>query len=123
MNYLAHLYLSGSNEDVLVGNYIADGIKGEDKSNYKPGVIKGVQLHKKIDDFTDTHPIFKTSAKRLTENYGHYAWVIVDIYYDHFLANNWNKYTIKMHCQIIHSESIHCWIRELMTFPNILLGF
>jgi acyl carrier protein phosphodiesterase len=92
MNYLAHLYLSGSNEDVLLGNYIADGIKGEDKSKYKPFVIQGVKLHKKIDDYTDRHEIFKRSAKRLTPNYGHYAWVIVDIFYDHFLAKNWSEY-------------------------------
>ena len=92
MNYLAHLYLSGSNEDVLLGNYIADGIKGEDKSNYKPLVIQGVKLHKKIDDYTDRHEIFKRSAKRLTPNYGHYARVIVDIFYDHFLAKNWSEY-------------------------------
>jgi len=92
MNYLAHLYLSGSNKDILLGNYITDGIKGEDKSNYKPFVIQGVKLHKKIDDYTDRHEIFKRSVKRLTPNYGHYAWVVVDIFYDHFLAKNWNIY-------------------------------
>ena len=92
MNYLAHLYLSGSNEDVLLGNYIADGIKREDKSNYKPSVIKGISLHKKIDYFTDRHQIFKRSSKRLTPNYRHYSLVIVDIFYDHFLAKNWNEY-------------------------------
>ncbi|MBL4652623.1 MAG: acyl carrier protein phosphodiesterase [Flavobacteriales bacterium] len=89
MNYLAHLYLSGSDKDVLLGNYIADGIKGENKSNYKEGVLKGISLHRKIDNFTDKHEIFRQSANRIKERYGHYAWVIVDIYYDHFLAKNW----------------------------------
>jgi acyl carrier protein phosphodiesterase len=92
MNYLAHLYLSGTNDDVLLGNFIADGIKGEDKSNYKPFVIQGIKLHKKIDAYTDRHKIFKRSAKRLTPKYRHYAGVIVDIFYDHFLAKNWSEY-------------------------------
>ncbi|MBL4623829.1 MAG: acyl carrier protein phosphodiesterase [Flavobacteriales bacterium] len=92
MNYLAHLYLSGSNKDILLGNFIADGIKGEDRSNYKKGVLQGISLHKKIDDFTDKHEMFKQSTRRLNSKYGHYAWVIVDIYYDHFLAKYWEEY-------------------------------
>lgn len=93
MNYLAHLYLSGDdNEDLLIGNYITDGLKGADKSQYSKGILDGIALHRKIDDFTDSHEVFNRSAKRLNEKYGLYAWVIVDIFYDHFLAVDWEKY-------------------------------
>ena len=93
MNYLAHLYLSGNDKDLLLGNFIADGIKGEDKTNYKKRVLDGVRLHRKIDDFTDSHEIFGKSAQRLKPKYGLYSWVIVDVFYDHFLAANWIKFS------------------------------
>lgn len=93
MNYLAHLLLSGDDDDILVGNYITDGIKGEDKSGYKKRVLDGISLHRKIDEFTDAHFIFGKSAQRIKPKYGLYAWVIIDIYYDHFLASNWKEYS------------------------------
>ena len=49
-------------------------------------------LHRAIDTFTDAHPIFRQSTKRLHSRYHHYAGVIVDMYYDHFLAKNWSSY-------------------------------
>lgn len=92
MNYLAHIYLSGDNELVTIGNFIADGIKGKNYKKYPPAIQTGILLHRKIDSFTDAHPIVRTSTSRLHENYGHYAGVIVDILYDHFLASNWKDY-------------------------------
>lgn len=92
MNYLAHLYLSGEDEDLLIGNYIADGLKGGDKSRYNEGVINGIRLHRKIDNFTDAHPFFLKSYNHLKPKYGLYSGVIVDVFYDHFLASNWEKY-------------------------------
>ena len=93
MNYLAHLYLSGSNEHVLVGNFIADSIKGSTYKDYPSDIQRGVLLHRQIDTHTDSHPNFRTSTKRLHKNYGHYSGVIVDIFFDHFLAKNWSDYT------------------------------
>ncbi len=92
MNYLAHIYLSGNNEKLMVGNFIADGVKGSTWRNYEIEVQKGIEIHRAIDYFTDTHSIVKESKKRLWERYRHYNAVIVDIYYDHFLAKNWLKY-------------------------------
>lgn len=92
MNFLAHIYLSGDDHDTTIGNFIADGIKGKKYLNYPKSIQKGILLHRGIDSFTDQHPIVKQSTKRLHKNHGHYSGVIVDIFYDHFLAKNWNKY-------------------------------
>ncbi len=93
MNFLAHIYLSGEDKNIIIGNFIADGIKGKNYLKYPPGFQKGILLHRAIDSFTDTHPIVRQSTKRLHQNYGHYSGVIVDILYDHFLAKNWSNYS------------------------------
>lgn len=95
MNFLAHIYLSGDDEDIIIGNFIADGIKGNRYLNYPKGISDGIVLHRAIDTFTDSHPIVHQSTARLHKNYGHYSGVIVDILYDHFLAKNWANYCNK----------------------------
>ena len=93
MNFLAHIYLSGDNDLIKIGNFMADGIRGKHFETYPIDVQKGIILHRSIDTFTDAHPIFRQSTKKLHEKYHHYAGVIVDVFYDHFLAKNWNKYS------------------------------
>ena len=92
MNYLAHIYLSGENDLVTIGNFIADGIKGKTYKKYPEDIQIGILLHRNIDTFTDAHDIVRQSTKRLHEKYGHYSGIIVDILYDHFLAKNWSNY-------------------------------
>jgi|SRR5690606_9316801 len=92
MNYLAHIYLSGNDPMVTIGNFIADGIKGKHYQTYPKDIQIGILLHREIDTFTDAHKIVRKSTKRLHKNYSHYSGVIVDILYDHYLAKNWNKY-------------------------------
>ncbi|MDN3666859.1 acyl carrier protein phosphodiesterase [Algibacter miyuki] len=93
MNYLAHIYLSGHNDLVTVGNFIADGIKGKDYKKFDKNIQIGILLHRNIDTYTDAHKTVRLSTKRLHEKYGHYSGVIVDILYDHFLAKNWSRYS------------------------------
>lgn len=93
MNYLAHFYLSGKSEPWLVGNFIADAVKGADFSKYDPEVAAGIRMHRAIDHFTDHHPVVLQSTQRLRAEYRHYAPVIIDIFYDHFLAVHWNQYS------------------------------
>lgn len=95
MNYLAHIYLSGDNDLVTIGNFIADGIKGKSYKKYPRDFQIGILLHRHIDTFTDAHEVVRQSTKRLHEKYGHYSGIIVDILYDHFLAKNWNNYSTK----------------------------
>lgn len=93
MNFLAHIYLSGDDELIRIGNFMADGIRGHDYLAYHPKIQKGIILHRAIDTFTDAHPLFRKSKHRLHEKYGHYSGVIIDIFYDHFLAKNWSVYS------------------------------
>ncbi len=93
MNFLAHAYLSGDSKKILVGNMTGDFIKGKQALNQlEPEVISGVELHRAIDEFTDEHPVVRESKLRLRAGYRHYAGVIVDVFYDHFLAANWSSY-------------------------------
>ena len=93
MNFLAHIYLSGDNEQLMVGNFMADSVKGKKYLKYPDKIKDGIILHRAIDYYTDTHEIFKKSTQRLFPIYGHYSGIIVDIFYDHFLAANWNEYS------------------------------
>lgn len=93
MNFLAHIYLSGENDLIKIGNFMADGVRGHDYEVFPIEVQKGILLHRAIDTFTDAHPIFRQSKHRLHEVYGHYSGVIMDIFYDHFLAKNWKNYS------------------------------
>jgi acyl carrier protein phosphodiesterase len=96
MNYLAHAFLSFGNEDILVGNLIADFVKGRKKLEaYPKSIQQGIELHRHIDAFTDSHPILKQSVLRLKSTQNRYASVVVDIFYDYFLANNWALYSDK----------------------------
>ena len=92
LNYLAHIYLSFDNKPRAIGNFIADAVKGKRYLKYPEEIQKGIQMHRAIDTFTDKHEAFKKSKQKLFSIYGHYSAVIVDIFYDHFLAKNWNKY-------------------------------
>lgn len=93
MNFLAHLYLSGDNEELLVGNFIGDFVKGSQMEHYPNQIQKGIRLHRSIDSFTDTHEVVLESKVRLREKFRHYAPVIVDVYYDHFLARDWSRFS------------------------------
>ncbi|MET6990705.1 acyl carrier protein phosphodiesterase [Sediminicola arcticus] len=93
MNFLAHIYLSFGNDEITLGNFIADSIRGNKHKHLPINVQKGIMLHRAIDTFTDAHPTVRKSTKRLHKNYSHYSGVIVDIFYDHFLAKNWEQYS------------------------------
>jgi len=93
MNYLAHLFLSCEVDQHIVGNFIADSIQHRDVANLNATILSGIDLHKSIDTFTDTHPIVSQSTKRLHAFHGKYSPIIIDIWFDHLLARHWDKYT------------------------------
>jgi len=93
LNYLAHIYLSGANEEILVGNFIGDYVKGFELGRYSDLVRKGIILHRHIDSFTDTNLIVRRSKARIAEKYHKYSGIIIDIFYDHFLVNAWPVYS------------------------------
>lgn len=93
MNYLAHLYLSGTDEHMMVGNFIGDHVKGVDWKKYPSKIKDGILMHRQIDSFTDSHPKFREAKEPFRVEYGLYSGIIVDFVYDHFLASNWNEYS------------------------------
>lgn len=93
MNFLAHISLSGDNPKIMVGNFIGDFVKGRNLlEQFEPEIARGIALHRAIDEFTDSHPIVTVSKNRLRPTYRHYSAVIVDMFYDHLLAKNWEQY-------------------------------
>jgi acyl carrier protein phosphodiesterase len=93
MNFLAHLYLSQNNTNIMIGNFIADHIRGNKYEGFSKEIQQGIFLHREIDTFTDAHAIVRKSKRRLHSRYGHYDGVIIDIFYDYFLAKNWANYS------------------------------
>jgi acyl carrier protein phosphodiesterase len=86
LNYLAHAYLSFGDPDILTGNMISDFVKGKKKFDYPDRIQMGIALHRKIDEYTDTHPATRQAKEFLKDAAGLYAGPFVDIIYDHFLA-------------------------------------
>ncbi|NVN92454.1 MAG: DUF479 domain-containing protein [Desulfuromonadales bacterium] len=90
MNFLFHLYLSGDDPDLLTGNLMGDFIKGRVGEQYPPRLRDGIVLHRRIDTFAQSHPLFRQSKRRIDPAFGHWRGVLVDMYYDHFLADEWS---------------------------------
>ena len=117
MNFLAHLYLSGNNKEILIGNFIGDYVKGKEYLYYQNNIRKGILLHRYIDTFTDNHPITKISRNRLVTNYKKYSGIVIDIFYDYFLASEWEKH---------YPEPLECFVEDVFgllksyyfTFPQ-----
>jgi acyl carrier protein phosphodiesterase len=93
MNFLAHIYLSFDDEEISIGNFIADSIRGNRFQHLPEKIRQGIVLHRAIDTYTDAHPVPRQSSKRLHKNHSHYSGVIVDVFYDHFLARSWESYS------------------------------
>jgi len=93
MNYLAHLFLSPSDPESLIGNLAGDFVKGPLRDQFTPGIRAGIMQHRRIDAFTDTHPVVAAFRRVLIPDHGHYARVISDVFFDHFLATNFPEYS------------------------------
>jgi acyl carrier protein phosphodiesterase len=136
MNFLAHIYLSGDDPNIQLGNFIGDFVKGRNLAEqFGQEIAKGVELHRAIDAFTDRHPVVKQSKVRLREKYRHYAPVIVDIFYDHYLAKNWDRfhktflpdfadrtYTMIMSREAVLPEKVK-WMMPYMIKGNWLVNY
>jgi len=106
MNYLAHLYLSGNNEKIIVGNFIGDYVKGNKYQQFPIEIQKGIIMHRQIDTFTDTHPKFREAKQLLLPHFRLYSGIVVDLFYDYFLASQWNKFstvTLRQFSKNIHA--------------------
>ena len=93
MNFLAHLHLSDGTPGSMLGGILADFVKGPDVAALPPDVLAGVMLHRHIDAFTDRHAIVQRSVSRVSAKLGWFAGIVIDVYYDHILAREWDRYS------------------------------
>lgn len=92
MNYLVHLYLAGPDPELQLGGLMGDFVKGPLDDRYPPGIVAGLRLHRSIDSLAAVSPHCRASRQRLHPRFGHTRAVLVDIFYDHFLAVHWNEF-------------------------------
>jgi len=126
MNYLAHTYLSGINDNIKIGNFLGDWVKGSDYLKYSEDIRTGIMMHRNIDTFTDQHPIVRLSSGRFKSRYSRYSGVIIDILYDHFLASNWadfNDMTLRDYVNRIHNVMLNNFELLPERLQNYLPGF
>ena len=93
MNYLAHFLLSGQTPEGFVGSFLGDFAKGNVAGRYPPVIVREIGLHRQIDSFTDSHPLVHASKNRVRPERRRLAGIMVDVFYDHFLAQHWADYT------------------------------
>ncbi len=117
MNFLAHIYLSGNEEEIIVGNFMGDYVKGRDYLNYPEKIMKGLILHRNIDYFTDCHPVTRQSKKHVDQYYRKYAGIIIDIFYDFFLIQEWDSYC-SMPLNEFVSNTFEVLKKYYATFPQ-----
>ncbi|PLX22702.1 MAG: DUF479 domain-containing protein [Salinivirgaceae bacterium] len=111
MNYLAHLYLSGNDHQLIVGNFIGDAVKGKLFMSYPDRIKEGILLHRSIDSYTDNHPIVKEAKLFFKNSYEKYSGVAVDMLFDHYLASNWKDF---------HKEPLASYVNVI---NRVLLSF
>ena len=122
MNFLAHLYLSGNDNKVITGNFIADHVKGKKYLEYPKKISEGIILHRKIDSFTDEHPLFREVKKLFRNEFGLYSGVVTDLIFDHFLASGWKNYhqlTLRQFAKKVHAVLL----ANIFYLPSRVQGF
>ncbi|TLX77803.1 DUF479 domain-containing protein [Labilibacter sediminis] len=122
MNFLAHLFLSGTISPLMIGNFIGDYVKGRQLERFAPEIQEGIKLHRKIDAFTDSHMIVRESTERFKPCYQRYASVVVDVIYDHYLASLWDDYSAVSLSDYV--DEVHTYLlKHYFSLPNRVKGF
>lgn len=93
MNWLAHVFLSEPDVECQLGNLLADLVKGRDRKGMSAGFLRGTRCHQIIDAFTDYHPVVERSRHRISPTHRRFAGILIDVFYDHFLARDWRRYS------------------------------
>ncbi len=122
MNFLAHIYLSGGINEVMIGNFIGDYVKGKGYENFSPEIQRGILLHRKIDSYTDKHPLVRMSTARFKPCYQRYASVVIDVVYDHYLACMWDDYSDVPLATYV--DQVHAYLlKNYFTLPRRVKAF
>lgn len=117
MNFLAHLFLSGSNDDWMVGNYLGDFLNKRQIIGLREEVKRGVELHRLIDSFTDTHPEVEKACGIFRSKHRKYAPILVDIYFDYLLSKNWNRFSA-VPLRTFADQAYRVLLHAAPTFPK-----
>ena len=110
MNYLAHLLLADDTDASRVGNLLGDFTRGslEDLAKiYPEELVRGIKMHRAVDSYTDSHAVFKECKLLLAPERRRFAGVIVDIFFDHYLCQQWGDYcsvTLDDFCAQVYSD-------------------
>ena len=113
MNFLAHSYLSFS-EEQLVGNMIADFVKNRDVARLPESIQKGIKLHRAIDTFTDAHPLIHEAKAPFRPLVRLYSGAFVDVAFDYFLANDTTENSQREWQE--HSQGVYAVLRRYEEF-------
>ncbi len=92
MNYLAHLHLGGPRPGQLLGSLYGDFVKGPLAGRFAAEVEASILLHRRIDAFTDRHPLVRAACARFPAERRRYAGILLDLFFDHCLARHWDDY-------------------------------
>tara|TARA_R110000868_G_scaffold316841_2_gene577696 strand:- start:1217 stop:1816 length:600 start_codon:yes stop_codon:yes gene_type:complete len=124
LNFLGHIFLTPNDDEILLGNFIADSVKGNPEKFYSGRIVEGIRFHRAIDQFTDNHPLVKQGVKRFRETQSRYAPVVIDVIYDHILASNWDEFhsdklavVSQFVYQRLEAQSHHFPVRVKQYFP------
>ena len=93
MNYLAHVFLARGSADMTIGALLGDFVKGAAAEAYSGGIRSGIALHRRIDRYTDGHPIVRASHRRVGVSRRRFAGIVVDVFFDHFLVRHWGRFS------------------------------
>lgn len=104
MNYLAHLYLAGPDPEARLGNLLGDFVKGPVPDDLPPARRSGIVLHRRIDSYTDHHPVVLRSKRRIDPRFRRYGGILIDLFYDHLLTRQWALY---------HDQPLEDFVREV----------
>ena len=105
MNYLAHSLFTDSDELLVVGQYCGDFVRGGNLQGFPPRVRDGISLHRRIDSYTDSHPVNLQARNLFSKPYRRFAGIITDVLYDHFLAQNWQEFSdisLQSHAEFVY---------------------
>jgi acyl carrier protein phosphodiesterase len=116
MNWLAHLFLSEPNSAFRIGNLLPDMVGQSTLSGFPPEFLRGVQQHRRIDAFTDSHPIVRRSVARVGPKFRRFSGIFVDIFYDHFLSREWPNFSA-MPLPVFTHEVYACFAKHRHEIP------
>ena len=115
MNYLAHILLARQSDAAMIGAMLGDFVKANDVRNYPAEIAREITLHRNIDSYTDSHPLFRSSVQLFGEGRRRYAGIVLDVLYDHLLSQRWDNF-----CDIHRTEFIQRFYRALLAHQEML---